>query len=243
MNTDNDFYVYAYLDPRKSGIFEYDQILFDHEPFYIGKGVNDRCFIGLNEPFKCFKRNKINAIIKDGCIPIVIKLYEKLTESESFLKEIELIKIIGRSNKKKGPLTNLTDGGEGGYGHIKSEEAKIKIGLKHKGKKLSKETKEKISKSNTGKKRTQIIKDKLRESHLGIKCHSSEWIKTLSKPVCQFTTDNVFIAEFASIKEASEVTNVIKQNISSAVRGKYKTSGGFIWRYKNKEDVIQGHLR
>lgn len=33
-----DFYVYVYLDPRKIGIFCYDDLKFGYEPFYIGKG-------------------------------------------------------------------------------------------------------------------------------------------------------------------------------------------------------------
>ena len=32
------FYVYAYLDPRKPGVFQYKDFRFDYEPFYIGKG-------------------------------------------------------------------------------------------------------------------------------------------------------------------------------------------------------------
>jgi hypothetical protein len=29
-------YVYAYLDPRKPGIFKYEEYEFGYEPFYIG---------------------------------------------------------------------------------------------------------------------------------------------------------------------------------------------------------------
>ena len=41
----NRFYVYALLDPRKPGRYEYKDICFLYEPFYIGKGCGDRAKI------------------------------------------------------------------------------------------------------------------------------------------------------------------------------------------------------
>lgn len=187
----NDFYVYIYLDPRKNGEFNYPQIdkSFEFEPFYIGKGRGNRINMGIKENKKDYYKNrKIRSMIKDGYFPIALKIFENLTEKESFGKEIYLIKVIGRMDLSLGPLCNLTDGGEG---------------------------------------TTNI---------------TPEWKKILSKPVIQLK-NNIVINEYNSVKEASEKTGVIKQNISSALTGRYKTAGGFEWKYKNDSDKLQGHLK
>jgi len=44
----NRFYVYVYLDPRKPGNYTYGDYHFDYEPFYVGKGCDDR----LNDHLK-----------------------------------------------------------------------------------------------------------------------------------------------------------------------------------------------
>jgi hypothetical protein len=36
------FYVYVYLDPFKKGSFTYCDIELEYQPFYIGKGTNNR---------------------------------------------------------------------------------------------------------------------------------------------------------------------------------------------------------
>lgn len=39
-----------------------------------------------------------------------------------------LIKIIGREDKQLGPLTNLTDGGDGAIGRLRTEEERKRTG-------------------------------------------------------------------------------------------------------------------
>ena len=53
-----------------------------------------------------------------------------------------------------------------------------------------------------------------------------------SKPVLQYSKLGKFIAEFESQTEASRKTGTSKGNLSSACNGKYKSAGGFIWKYK-----------
>lgn len=124
------YYVYVYLDPRKRGNFKYTNISFECEPFYVGKGKADRFLKHLTENKRHYKNNKIKAILNAGLKPIIVKLYENLNEEDSFIKEMEVIKIIGRLDLNLGPLTNLTDGGEGHSGYKHSNEFKEKQSLR-----------------------------------------------------------------------------------------------------------------
>jgi len=186
-----NYYVYIYLDPRKPGVFNYEDLRFEFEPFYVGKGTKGRCFSGIRDKKSCRKVSKINSIIKDGKFPIIIKIIEGITNKESQIIERTTISKIGRADSSEGPLTNMTSGGEGG------------LGLKH----------------------------------------SDVWKKTLSKPILQFDLEGNVLSEYNSVKEASEITGTIKQNISANLTGKYKSAGGFIWKYKDPSLSLQGHLK
>jgi hypothetical protein len=124
----DNYYIYIYLDPRKYGYYKYGEYKFDYEPFYVGKGKNDRCKIYYNRN-KYFK-NKINKIIRCGLKPIIFKLYENLNENKSFEFEKKLIKEIGRIDLKTGSLINMTDGGEGTSGISEEERSKISERMK-----------------------------------------------------------------------------------------------------------------
>ena len=111
----NNFYVYIYLDPRKPGKYTYGDCCFLYEPFYIGKGKGNR-YKDYNYRNNYFQ-NKINKIKRCGYELIIIKIEDRLNENESFILESKLIKLIGRFDLNKGPLINLTDGGEGISGY------------------------------------------------------------------------------------------------------------------------------
>ena len=122
----NIFYNYIYLGPRKPGNYSYENLHFDYEPIYIGKGKEDRINIHLKKKCKDKLTNRIKEILDFGLEPIRYKLFENLEEVISLNNERDLIKAIGRENKGTGPLLNLTDGGQGSSGNTwkNSEETK-----------------------------------------------------------------------------------------------------------------------
>lgn len=186
------------------------------------------------------------------------------------LNELEkhYIRLFNSNNSKFG--YNQTSGGDGapdlpievvkrrannfkGYKH--TDEAKRKMSLVHKGKKLSKEQCELISKRNRGKKVSKDVIDKIiqtkkekdtyrkiwtierRESVAERMRGSIPWNKNkrvsqTSKPVDQYTIDGVFIKTWPSIRDAGEGTQTERGTISQAVKNKkYRTAGGFVWRF------------
>jgi hypothetical protein len=148
-------------------------------------------------------------------------------------------------------------------GKKKSETHRKNIGLSKKGKKLSNETKLKMSNSNRlkgkkiephsvdirkkisdskkGKKLSDETKLKMSNSHMGIKNHfygkkhSEEFMKTKRKKIIQMTINGEFIKEWDSLSEASINLDIYISNISNVLKGKYKTTGGFKFKYKNNE--------
>ena len=120
MLTPNGFYTYAYLRE-------------DRTPYYIGKGQGRRI---SNRQKKDIKAPKDKSRI--------IYLKQNLTEEEAFKHEIYMIDVFGRKDLGTGILRNMTNGGEGVSGWVPSEETRIKIGEKNKGKKRTEEQKQKL---------------------------------------------------------------------------------------------------
>ena len=115
--------VYALLDPRKPGIYKYGNTEFNHEPFYIGKGSEERPYrhikaVKYNWKSLSYRQNKektatISEIIQSGCDPIVKIIVKNLNSLDATNLERALIGIIGRSCLNSGLLVNKTEGGEG----------------------------------------------------------------------------------------------------------------------------------
>ena len=110
------YYIYIYLDPLKPGNYNYENLSFNYEPFYVGRGKNYRFKIHIqnhNLKNKSLKNSKILEIKNNGLEPIIDLYLTGLTFNDSLKIEREFISKIGRQIKNEGPLTNLTTGGQG----------------------------------------------------------------------------------------------------------------------------------
>ena len=116
---DKIFFVYILLKTYKKGKFIYEDLEFEYEPFYVGKGY---AFGGYNRLVNSlfygnkFKNHVINKH-KTLNLNVTLLMYKvEMTEQESLDLEMSIIKKIGKRIENIGPLTNITDGGEGRTG-------------------------------------------------------------------------------------------------------------------------------
>ena len=153
-----------------------------HEVFYIGIGSVKR---SKSKHRSSFWKNVVN---KHGYYIEIIK--NNLSWEEACELEQLLIQEYGRRDLQTGILVNLTDGGEGSPGTIISEETKLKLRDKNKGKKLTEEHKKKIGLANKGRKPSLIVEQKRLEK--------------ITKKVID-TRNNII---YNSVKEVSEIFNL-----------------------------------
>ena len=68
------YYIYVFLDDTKPGKYIYKDLEFNYEPFYIGKGTDDRIINSMYDK-GTFKFCKIKGIKNKGGNVIRYKLY------------------------------------------------------------------------------------------------------------------------------------------------------------------------
>ena len=113
-------------------------------PFYIGIGKDPK------RPYSKKYRNKAWLGVVDKTDYNIDILFENLTKHQAITKEKEFIKLYGRVDIKTGCLYNMTDGGEGAFSMIYTDDRNKKISNTLKGRKHKKETiiKNRLSHSN-----------------------------------------------------------------------------------------------
>ena len=60
---------------------------------------------------------------------------------------------------------------------------------------------------------------------------SPSGIEKHSIPILQFAKDGTFVKEWPSAKEAGRQLGILPSNICPCLKGRYKSAGGFVWRY------------
>ena len=108
-------------------------------------------------------------------------------------------------------------------GWTHTDETKKKISESSKGRKHSDETKRKISILKKGRKKTKEHKEAISKSKIGVPTNNN-------KLILQYDQNNNLIKEWRTQNDA-ELTLKI-HNIVKVLKGKQRTAGGFIWKYK-----------
>jgi len=236
----NNYYTYLYLDPRKNGNYKYyhdDEIfIFNNEPFYIGKGKNNRdkhhLYLANNEnTHNKYLTSKIKKILKTNQSPIIFRFKDKVNETEALNYEKKLIKSIGRKDLGLGPLCNHTDGGESNSNKIITLKARTHKGVFKKGqipwnknlkgyKIHTQETKQNTSLRFKNKKRSEQEKLKISRSHNG-------------KSILQYDLNGNFIKEWLTGRDC--INNGFK-SVVTALHQNRNFANGYLWFKKQNNN-------
>jgi hypothetical protein len=133
-----------------------------NEPFYIGIGSDN----DYKRAYSTYNRNKHWQNITNKYPYEVDILLDNITSDDAKLKEIEFIKLYKRQ-MDGGILCNITLGGDGVNGLVRTKENKDKLSKFFKGKKRPKEVGEKISLRLKGIKRDNNFKEKIKIRMMG----------------------------------------------------------------------------
>lgn len=225
---DNTWYVYKHVR------------LDTNEPFYIG--------IGKTKNYKRAyeidpsKRNIIwNRIVSKSVFSVHI-LCDNLSKNEAASKEKELIKKYGRIDIGTGCLCNMTDGGDGVWNKIMTQETRqkireSKIGERNHmfGKKRTTEQIEATVRANTGRKDSkEIIEQK----------KLMRFLEGQSTPVRVLRySDKSLVGYWYSMSEACRELNIegMSGKASQVAKRKRNQVKGYVFRYLNDKriDVIE----
>lgn len=202
-----DFYVYA-LFRDITGI-----------PFYIGKGRGNRWHCHEREARKgaCGRKYAIIRDMLTRSIRIIkVKLHEGLTHEIAHEYETALIAAIGRH--PLGPLTNLTDGGDGGAC----------------GARLSPETIAKRSATQRGAKRSAEARANISAACIGRR-HSPETIAKIKSLKAGTRPTPEAIAKRASLNRGSKMSPEASEKSAAKRRGQKRTP-------QQRQNMIAGRL-
>ena len=125
---------------------------------------------------------------------------------------------------------NISSYGSGHY--ERTEESRKKMSEAKIGITFSEEHKKKISEALSGEKAYWYGKHHSEEAKRKISEANKGKVYAPIKAVLQFSKDGKLIEEYPSLVEASRQTGCNQGHICDCCKGKRKSAGGFIWKYK-----------
>lgn len=116
------------------------------------------------------------------------------------------------------------------YGKPLSDETKAKLSASLKGRVISEETRKKTSETMKGVSKSEETRKRMSSAQKG---RASPKGKDSKKaiPINQYDKEGNFIKRFGSIADASNELNCQRSGICFCLKGRLKTSAGFIWKY------------
>lgn len=243
---DSGFYVYELIDTRLG------------TTFYVGKGSGNRCldhFIYRDN--NRLKHSIIDKILDLGMVVDIKIPFTTNIEEKALFYETDLISKHGRRNLNKGTLTNLTDGGEGVSGCIFSDERRLSISHRVRGK-----SNPMFGRTRTDEEKQQISETRKRKTALGLiprrkhseesKRHISECSKRYGKETSERFSKAILqidpntgevLREWKSLSEAKCALGTSVQNIGAAINTtNTMLVKGYLWRFKGDPNVVDGKL-
>jgi hypothetical protein len=182
-----------------------------NQPFYIGISSDSN----YKRAFSKRRSNIWNNIVAKTGYEVEIFI-DDLTWDEACEKEKEFISLYGKINNG-GILANLTDGGEGIIGVVRSEEYKNKISASLKGRKQSKETILKKNNSVLGRKNTEECKKRMSELKIGKK---RPYMQGGKHPNARLVLNKDNGQIYKTLKEASEKIGFNYNTLASMLIGR-----------------------
>lgn len=166
-------------------------------------------------------------------------LFDGLTLEQANIIEQMQINYYDSTNVKKG--YNISIGGGAMTGRKHSVETRVKMSEKARGrkiwcegKKLSEDHRRHLSESHKGIKQSE---ETIRKRALAMKGHKVNK-KAIEKPVYKLSLSDEILGEYQSLTEAAASigkTQIFVTHISECCKGKRERSGGYKWKYKERE--------
>ena len=222
---------------------------------------NGRVYVGVTSNFKNRMRNYRVGKQSQPLISRSISKYGLESHSITVLEEFQSDTVIAlskemfwvrsyMSNRCKWPEINgmnLTDGGDGTIGFKLTDEKRKAMSQAFKGFKHTEETKKKIGAASRGnkyrlgykmsKEQIEHRSSKIRGRKIAgeqLEAQRRRIVKIFGKPIVAYTTDGVFVKEFAMIKDAKEELRVKGAGVNRVLSGQFKQTNGFIFKYKQQ---------